>query len=390
MIKRLIFSIMIIAAGCSSMAGNIFGFNATQSGDTVKVIPGKYGNTYVSQPPITGRRIVINAAGSVFTGTLFLPDAFQDCDFINFTFSNVGNECIRWSPNTVTEKAGVQAKNISFKNCTADKCGAFTLWGTYSDIAAGKSLSQNIEFSNLTITNSLTNQVFFLTKSYGLVCHDIKILNTGTPAYDSATSHDGIFFLRWSDGEFYNNTIRGHMGNGWRIYPSGIANGTRGLVKIHDNFVADGRKHSAVETNGNNSPAGYNADIYITNNTFGNLAAGNYHCGGISVYPEPSGSKVYFENNVVFNTDINDVAGGVPPAMKLIFTDTGTKTDSNVNNWYWLSSDQAGVDMVTGKLLPTAPQYGNAGAWMYQPVPVVKTIKSVTITYSDGSTETKP
>ena len=356
--------ILSLAGMLCARAGNIYGFNATQVGDTVRLIPGNYGTIWMSAPPMTGKRTIIDGAGATITGTINLPDAFRNVDLINFTFSGVSNECFRWSPNAATEKAGVQVKNIAIRNCTADKTGAFVLWGTYSDITLGLSQSQNIEFSGNTITNCSTNQVFFLTKSYGLICHDNKILNTGSPAYDSAFSHDGIFFLRWSDGEFYNNTIRGHKGNGFRIYPSGIARGTRGVIKIHDNFIADGRAHSAVETNGNNSPAGYNADIYITNNTFGNLAAGHYHSAGLSAYPQPSGSRVYFENNVVFNTDFNDTqGGGLSSIVKAIFTDTNTKTDSDVNNWYYDSAEPAGVDLATGKLLPSSPQYGKAGAW---------------------------
>lgn len=382
-------SLLLLFCAVQLQAGNIYGFNAAQSGDTVKVIPGTYGNTYISQPPITGRKTIIDATGCTFIGTLMCPDVFQDVVFQNFTFSHIGGECVRWSPNSAAERPGVQAKNIIFRNCTADACGAFTLWGTYSDVITGLSLSQYIEFSNITVTNALTNQVFFLSKSYNLLCHDIKITGTGSPDYDAHFSHDGIFFVRWSDGEFYNNTIRGHKGNGYRIYPSGIAKGTRGIVKIHDCYVENGRMHSAVEANGNYSVAGYNADIYVSNNTFGDLQAGSYHCAGLSVYPEPSGSNVYFENNVVFNTDINDTnGGGLSDSVKLVFTDTGMKPTSNKNNWYYGTADAAGVDLNTGRLLSSAPQYGKAGAWIS--AQVQKEIKSITILYKDGTFEIKP
>lgn len=387
MLKQISFLFLIMALGASSMAANILGFNATQSGNTIKLIPGTYGNIWMSAPAVTGTRTIIDGAGSTINGTINLPDVLQDVDFINFNFAGVPNECFRWSPAAGNEKAGVQFKNSSFKNSTANKCGAFILLGTYSDITQGLSFSQNIEFSGLIINNNLANQVFFLSKSYGLKIHDNVIIGTGSPAVDAAFSHDGIYFFKWSDGECYNDIVRGHAGNAWRIFPAGMGK-ARGALNIHDNYVEGARKHSAIETNGNYSPAGYAADIYVKNNTFGDLPAGNYHSAGISVYPEPSGSKVFFENNVVFNAESG-----------IIFTDTGTKPDSNVNNWYYATADAAGVDLPTGKLLPTSPQYGKAGAWVAVPVPVVKTVKSVdtqitatglivvTITFSDGSVQ---
>lgn len=359
---------------------NILGFQATQSGNVITLIKGTYGGIFMSAKP--DGALIIDGNGSTIAGTIQLPDTLSDVTFQNFQFSGTVGECFRASPNPATEKAGVCYKNLVFKNNIANKCYSFCLFGTYSDITLGLSQSQNIEFSNNSIYNSGSNQVFFLSKVYGLKCYNNIISNTGSPAYDAAFSHDGIFFLRWSDGEFYNNIISGHKGNGFRIYPSGIAKGIAGNISIHDNYIHDGRAHSAFETNGNNSPSGYFANISIKNNTVGNLAAGAYHSGVLSAYPQPSGSKVYFENNIGFNTNFGETTQ--PPApysMRLIFTDTGTKTDSNVNNWYYDTYQLAGVDLNSGNLLPTAPQYGKAGAWVATtPVKVIY----MTINLADG------
>lgn len=355
---------------------NILGFPATQSGNVITLVKGTYGGFWMSARTDSGP-IIIDGNGSTVTGTITLPDSLSDVTFQNFNFVGTVGECFRASPNPATEKVGVCYKNLAFKKNTTDKCYSFCLFGTYSDITLGLSQAQNIEFSDNIITNSGSNQVFFITKTYGLICRGNIITTTGSPAYDAAFSHDGIFFLRWCDGEFFNNVISGHKGNGFRIYPSGITKGVAGNINIHDNYIHEGRAHSAFETNGNNSPSGYFANISIKNNTVGNLAAGAYHSAVLSAYPQPSGSKVYFENNIGFNTNFSETA--TPPApisMRMIFTDTGTKTDSNINNWYYDTATLAGVDLATGNLLPTAPQYGKAGAWVAA-IPTSKILASI-------------
>ncbi len=287
-------------------------------------------------------------------------------------------ECFRASPNADTEKVGYCYNNLVFTGNTLSKCYSFCLFGTYTGIANGKSLSQNIEFSNNIIRDSISNQVFFIAKSFGLKIFGNSVLNTGNAQSDTDFSHDAVFFLDQCDGEMHDNIITGHRGNGFRIYGCGPKAGVAGNVLLHDNYIHDSRAHSPFETNGNTLPAGFFANIVIKNNTAGNLAAGAYHSAVLSAYPQPTGSKVYFENNVGFNTNFNET--DQPPAattMHMIFTDTGTKPDTNLNNFYYPTAEAAGVDLATGKLLATAPQYGKAGAWPAAPVPPVTGKKKV-------------
>lgn len=355
----------------------ILGFPATQSGNVITLIKGTYSGILMTSK--ADGPLIIEGNGSTMTGAVQLPDTLSDVTFQNFNFIGTPGECWRASPSSSVEKPGVCYKNLVFRKNTANKCYAFCLFGTYSDITLGLSQSQNIEFSDNVIDNSGSNQVFFLSKVYNMLCRGNTITNTGSPAYDAAFSHDGIFFLRWCDGEFYDNIISGHKGNGFRIYPSGITKGIPGIINIHDNYIHDGRAHSAFETNGNNSPAGYFANISIKSNTAGNLAAGAYHSAVLSAYPQPSGSKVFFENNLGYNTNFGETA--TPPAplsMRMIFTDTGTKTDSNVNNPYFDTITLAQINPTTGEALPGSPSYGKAGR--HSSIPTTTTSTTTTST----------
>lgn len=357
------------------------GFTGTLSGSTITVTPGNYGGVFMTNNTFT-TPITIDGKGSTFSGSIYLPDTLSDVTFTNFTFNNAKSQCFRWANDNVS----IGLKNIKFINMVANNCDTFATIGTWTDISKQTGMSTGLEFANIVVNNSVYNNVFTLSKCYGTKFHDVNINTAGSAAIDDK-SHEGIIFIKWSDGEYYNNTIVNGGGNGFRVFPAGLGT-SRGVINIHDNYIHDMRKHCAIESNGNETPDGYGGDITISYNTFGNLAKGTYESAGVSMYRGKI-SKTYVSNNITYNTSKGSIYSG-----------DGTLPDSNVNNPYFATVDLAKIDTKTGSALSTSPAYGagdgGKSAVIIPPVVTKTVLLSVTLPdkkgfylYTDGTYEIK-
>lgn len=243
---------------------------------------------------LTGHSVTQAVTGSNLSGV-----TFED-----FTFSGIFGDCFTFESGTLN--------NIQIiRNTATNIHGRFIMLGGWNG-----NLSNNIEIACNTVNGTDNSDVFFLCNAHGLKVHHNDLNNIGTlDAGSEDDSHEGVFFIRLSDGDFYNNRTRNAGGNNFRVWGRTATGSTRAAVNIYNNINVGGRKYSFIEANG--AEVGTNSfDLAVYNNTAGNLSPGSYTSAGLTIYGL-TGSTVSFTNNIVFNTSAGLISqeGGSPSSV---------------------------------------------------------------------------